>query len=62
MHLIEWSNLSKQKNNLINQILLGKNIIGPFALMALLDSPKIIKKATEILANPSKYAGYLTKK
>ena len=48
MHLIEWSNLSKQKNNLINQILLGKNIIGPFALMALLDSPKIIKKATEI--------------
>jgi len=48
MHLSIWEGLSKNILDLIKSINNGKKVIGPFALMALVDDPIILRKATEI--------------
>ena len=59
MHLSIWDGLSKNLLDLIKNINNGEKVIGPFALMALLDDPIVLRKATEIYANdkfPKSYA------
>jgi len=59
MHLSIWEGLSKNLLDLIKSINNGEKVIGPFALMALVDDPIVLRKATEIYANdkfPKSYA------
>ena len=51
MHLCEWDELQGQIDDLLKGINNGRKVIGPFALMAILDSPMVIQKATEIYVN-----------
>ena len=59
MHLSIWEGLSKNLLDLVKSINNGEKVIGPFALMALVDDPIVLRKATEIYANdkfPKSYA------
>jgi protein O-GlcNAc transferase len=47
-HLCEWSEWANQLYELQNKINDGQKVIGPFALMSLIDDPKILKKTSEI--------------
>ena len=49
-HLCEWSELSGHLKDLIKKINNDQKTIGPFALMSLIDDPKLQKKAAEIYA------------
>jgi len=51
MHLSIWEGLSKNLLDLVKSINNGEKVIGPFALMALVDDPIVLRKATEIYAN-----------
>ena len=51
MHLCQWDDLQGQIDELLKGINNGRKVIGPFALMAILDSPQYIQKATEIYVN-----------
>ena len=51
MHLCKWDDLQIQIDEVLNGIINGRKVIGPFALTALLDSPGHILKATEIYVN-----------
>ena len=50
MHLCIWNNLPTTLSKIIEKINSGKKIIEPFPLLALIDDPKIQKKASEIYA------------
>ena len=51
MHLCQWDDWNNQINELLDGINNRKKVIGPFALIALLDSPLDLFSATEIYAN-----------
>jgi len=51
MHLSIWEGLSKNLLDLTKKINSGQKVIGPFALMALIDDPMLQRKAAEIYAN-----------
>jgi len=51
MHLCEWDEISNHLKDLTKKINKGKKVIGPFAITALIDSPELQRKATEIYAN-----------
>jgi len=51
MHLCHWDSLSSHLLDLTKKINNGEKVIGPFALMALIDNPKVLRKASEIYVN-----------
>jgi len=51
IHLCNWSGLSGHLEGLTKKINNDQKTTGPFALMALIDDPKLQRKATEIYAN-----------
>ena len=51
MHLCIWGDLSSQLKELEKKINNMKKVIRPFALLGLIDDPKLQRKATEIYAN-----------
>ena len=51
IHLCAWDGLFSYLKELTKKINKGQKITGPFALMALIDDPKLQRKATEIYAN-----------
>ena len=51
MHLCQWDDLKIQIDEVLNGIMNGRKVIGPFALSAIIDSPLHVLKATEIYVN-----------
>ena len=51
MHLCQWDDLQIQIDEVLNGIMNGRKVIGPFALSAIIDSPLHVLKATEIYVN-----------
>jgi len=51
MHLCQWDDLQIQIDEILNGIMNGRKVIGPFALSAIIDSPLHVLKATEIYVN-----------
>jgi protein O-GlcNAc transferase len=51
MLLCLWNNFSKSQKELKNKIIKNHKVISPFPLLALIDDPKLQKKASEIYAN-----------
>ena len=51
MHLCHWDSLSSHLLDLTKKINNGEKVIGPFALMALIDNPKVLRKASDIYVN-----------
>ena len=51
MHLCKWNGITANLTDLIKSINNGEKVIGPFALMALVDDPIVLRKAAEIYAN-----------
>jgi len=51
MHLCLWSNLTGQCKEIIRKINSNEKSIDPFSLLALIDDPKLHKKAAEIYIN-----------
>ena len=51
MHLSLWSDLTNQCNKVITKINNNEKSIDPFSLLALIDDPKLHKKAAEIYIN-----------
>lgn len=54
MRMCQWDDIEKIKTQLIGQINVGINVISPFPLSALIDSPAIQQKAAALYTN-SKY-------
>ena len=58
MIICSWAGFSPHLNRIIEQVLMGRTVITPFALLALADDPPLHKKASEIFTH-SKYPASL---
>ncbi len=51
MHLGIWDDYANQLNEITNKVNNGEKVLNPFPLLAMIDDPKIQRKAAEIYAN-----------